>query len=69
MIDRWENAKYLVFSSNGDRCCGFLKASPKFLGFSLSRIEKYDVLVVGLGAYTKYMHISTLYANNLYWKV
>ena len=27
------------------------------------------VLVVGLGAKTKCVHISMLYANNLYWKV
>ena len=42
MIDRWENAKYLVFSSFGDRCSRFQMAAPKFSGFSVSRIEKRE---------------------------
>ena len=40
MIDRLENAEYLVFSSIGDRCSGFHMADPEFSGLSTSRIEK-----------------------------
>ena len=38
MVDRWESPEYLVFSSVGDRCTGFLVDCPDFSGYSPVRV-------------------------------